>query len=117
MPYVVPPTQELSMAHQQSQQQQQQHQQQQPLQHQQAQQQMYPPDSEQKLVTPELFSLENYYWNDFQTGAAQQVGEQYYQDAHPANNEMAAQAPGMQGQVTGVYYDVLRLLQEDGRGS
>lgn len=114
MPYVVPPTQELSMAHQQSQQQQ--HQQQQQLQHQQTQQHMYPPDSEQKLVTPELFSLENYYWNDFQTGAVQQV-EQYYGEAHPANNEMAAQAPGMPGQVTGVYYDVLRLLQEDGRGS
>ncbi|KAH8119301.1 fungal-specific transcription factor domain-containing protein [Phellopilus nigrolimitatus] len=74
------------------------------------QQQIYTGETEQKFLTPEQFSLETYYWNDFQTGV--NVGHQiggYYPQAH--NNEIATHVPG------GVYYDVLRLLQEEGRAS
>lgn len=60
-------------------------------------------DAEQKFSTPELFSLENLYWNDFQTVNMGQLGEIFGQtgDSAPSHGS--------------VYHDMLRLL-EDGRG-
>ncbi|EJD03028.1 uncharacterized protein FOMMEDRAFT_168112 [Fomitiporia mediterranea MF3/22] len=105
VPYPLPQNAEGSMS-----------QQQQMQQHQQVQPPMYAAESEQKFTTPELFSLENYYWNDFQTGVnpTQQM-QQYY--AQSQNSEVPTHAQGTAGQVSGVYYDVLRLLQEEGRTS
>ncbi|KAL5528387.1 hypothetical protein ACEPAF_7523 [Sanghuangporus sanghuang] len=107
--YVMPQAADASIT-QQHQQQSQQHVSQ--VQH----QQVYTADAEPKYSTPELFSLENYYWNHFQTGAhpSQQMA-QYFQ--HQQNSEISAQSVHAGGQVGGVVYDVLRLLQEEGRPS
>jgi hypothetical protein len=60
-------------------------------------------DAEQKFSTPELFSLENLYWNDFQTVNMGQLGEIFGQ----TGGEFAPSHGS-------VYHDVLRNL-EDGR--
>lgn len=57
------------------------------------------------MNTNELFTLENFYWNDFQTANPNQVGP-FYQHVP----ETAAQYDA------GVYYDVIRLLG-DGKPS
>ena len=104
--------QQLQQQQQQQHQQQQQQQQQQQLQQQHQHQQVY-----QAEPPPGIFALENYYWNDFQVAAnsTDHPGQPY---VPMQNNELnRIQTPQMANQVpvTGVYYNVIRLLQEEGR--
>ena len=75
--------------------------------HHQSQQQQYAPELEQNTTAPQLFSLETYYWNDFQAAATygQHVGG-YYQHPQQDHNVYPHEAGG-------VYNSIVQHLQQE----
>lgn len=70
--------------------------------------QHYAPEMEQNTAAPQLFSIETYYWNDFQAAATygQHVGG-YYQQPQQNPNSYPAEASG------GVYNSIVQHLQQE----